>query len=190
MAISKDKLHELVELFYQPTSKTFYINSTDGKTFIKPIGVFVSLGITTSMKVLEEIKNTISEYNYDVVIAEISSKKVGGQYLNTLKNTANPKQYQITEFGNDIMDEEMARKELAELHEKINLDEDLQVLHQFAPKLSKLKDLINKLTENNGWDSHRIQKENDDYKIFHQLVNYEKRDGIEYRIGLYVTEKA
>ena len=41
--IDKDKIHNLVGVFYQPTFKTFFINSVDGETFIKPIGIFVSL---------------------------------------------------------------------------------------------------------------------------------------------------
>ena len=102
--INRDKVHSLVEVFYQPSFKTFYVNSVDGETFVKPVGVFVSLGITTSLKVLEDIKNIISgSEGYSATLAEIKSKKVAGQFLNTVTCTTGPKQYKITNLSEDIM---------------------------------------------------------------------------------------
>ncbi len=188
--INRDKIHSLVEVFYQPAFKTFYVNSVDGNTFVKPFGVFVSLGITTSMKVLEDMRNIISSKDeYNAVIAEISSKKIAGQFLNTIKSTSDIKQYKLTEFTSDIMNEEESNKELAKLKEFMDPSQDIEVLKEYAPKISRLQDLIDKLTTTHGWDAHLIQRENDGYyRIFHQYVNYKKEDDIEYRIGIFVTE--
>lgn len=187
--INRDKVHSLVEVFYQPSFKTFYVNSIDGETFVKPIGVFVSLGITTSLKVLENIKNIIAETKgYNAVLAEISSKKVSNQFLNTLIKTNDINQYKITEFSSDIMDEVQSREELSKMKELMNPSENLEVLKEYAPKISRLQDLIDKLTNTHGWDAHLIQKElNGDYRIFHQYINYKSENSIEYRVGIFVT---
>ena len=191
MAINREKIHDLVEVFYQPTFKTFYINSTNGTTFIKPIGVFVSLGITTSMKVLEDIKSIInSTEEYEATIVEISSKRVAGQFLNTIINREDPKQYRLTDFSDDIMDEKKSKEKLEEMKNLMSPEQDLEVLRTYAPRISRLQDLIDKLTTTNGWDAHLIQEKDDgEYRIYHQYVNYRKDGDIEYRVGIYVKEK-
>ena len=191
MAINREKIHDLVEVFYQPTFKTFYINSTNGTTFIKPVGVFVSLGITTSMKVLEDIKSIInSTEEYEATIVEISSKRVAGQFLNTIINRENLKQYRLTDFSDDIMDEKKSKEKLEEMKNLMSPEQDLEVLRTYAPRISRLQDLIDKLTTTNGWDAHLIQEKDDgEYRIYHQYVNYRKDGDIEYRVGIYVKEK-
>lgn len=190
MAINREKIHDLVEVFYQPTFKTFYINSTNGVNFVKPVGVFVSLGITTSMKVLEDIKEVInSTEEYEASLVEISSKKIAGQFLNTVIND-NPKQYKLTDFSENIMDEKAARDYLEKIKGLMSPDQDLGVLKDYAPRVSRLSELIDKLTSTNGWDAHLIQDcGNGEYRIFHQYVNYKKEDDLEFRIGIYVKER-
>ena len=86
MAVHKDKIHELVEVFYQRRFKTFYVNSTDGKTFTTPSGVFVSLGITTPMRVLWDMQKVLETQGYNTCLAEIKSDIIGGQYMNIVTN--------------------------------------------------------------------------------------------------------
>lgn len=188
--INRDKVHSLVEVFYQPSFKTFYVNSVDGETFVKPVGVFVSLGITTSLKVLEDIKNIISgSEGYSATLAEIKSKKVAGQFLNTVTCTTGPKQYKITNLSEDIMGEEESKAELERMKNLMNPSQDLDILKEYAPKISRLQDLIDKLTSTHGWDAHLIQKKaSGDYQIFHQYINYKKEGELEYRVGIFVTE--
>lgn len=187
--IFRERINEVVEVFYQQNFKTFYINSIDGKNFVKPVGVFVSLGITTSIKSLEDIRSVIANTEgYSAVIAEISSKKVGNQFLNTVINLETPKQYTLNNSGENILNKNEAEEELNKLKEKMNTDEDITILQKYAPKISKLQDLINKLTTSSGWESHSIQKDGEDYKIYHQNVNYKKEGDIEYRIGIFVSE--
>lgn len=188
--INRDKVHSLVEVFYQPSFKTFYVNSVDGETFVKPVGVFVSLGITTSLKVLEDIKNIISgSEGYSATLAEIKSKKVSGQFLNTVTCTTGPKQYKITNLSEDIMGEEESKAELERMKNLMNPSQDLDILKEYAPKISRLQDLIDKLTSTHGWDAHLIQKKDSgDYRIFHQYINYKKEGELEYRVGIFVTE--
>ena len=192
--IEKKKIHELVGVFYRPTYKTFYVNSIDGESFIKPIGVFVSLGITTARKVLEDIRDIIQENtDYVAQIAEISSKKVGTQFINTITNISNPQQYRLSDLDPElVLDEEAARKELESMRQLMNPEQDLDILNEYAPKISRLQDLIDKLTTTDGWDSHAIQRVDESegsYGVFHKLVNYRQEGNKEYRLGIYVREK-
>lgn len=195
--IDKKKIHDLVGVFYRPTYKTFYVNSVDGESFTKPVGVFVSLGITTSYKVIEDIKNIISENNPDCIttIAELSSKKVGSQFMNTIVNVDSPVQYRLSDEGREgVLNESEAKEELDDMVKKMSPDQDLAVLNSLAPKISRLRDLIDRISESGsgGWDSHSIQRipeSEGSYGIFHKLVNYTQVGDIEYRLGIYVREK-
>ena len=188
--VSREKIHELVKLFYQHTFKTFYINSEDGKEFSKPLGVFVSLGMTTKLKTLENIRDFISA-NKDLKekIVEISSKRVDDQFLNALVETENPQQYRIEELPNNIISREEAYEELEKLKNEMNLRTSLEDLTEKTHQVKKLKALIDNLEETHGWDSHAIQRDGDsDYRIFHLFVNYAKKEGVEFRLGIFVDE--
>jgi hypothetical protein len=196
MALHKEKVHELVEIFYnQRKFKTFYVNSVDGKTFSMPSGVFVSLGITTPLRVLTEIKNVLKDQGFDSRLAEIRSDKVGGQYLNivTSKTEEEISQYVIDEnqYPEKTMNETEAKELLELLKAKVVTDSPIEVLREISPKVSKLSQIIENL-DRSGWDRHLVQIDEDGgYKIFHTKVNYLKDSdtGSEYRIGIYVTEK-
>lgn len=191
MSINREDINQIVEVYYQPVFKTFYVNSVDEKNLIKPTGVFVSLGITTSPRVLEDIKNVLLEKGYNAVVAEISSRKTpAGRFINTLIKTEGISQYELTEFNDSIMNKEEALKELERLKGLAsgNSTENFLVV----PRISKLKTLISKLDNTeDGWNFHRIQydSEIDDFRIYHKFVNYKNSDDVEYRIGIYVCEK-
>lgn len=188
--VSREKIHELVKLFYQHTFKTFYINSEDGKEFSKPLGVFVSLGMTTKLKTLENIRDFISaNKDFKAKIVEISSKRVDDQFLNALVETENPQQYRIEELPDNIISREEAYEELEKLKNEMNLRTSLEDLTEKTHQVKKLKALIDNLEETHGWDSHAIQRDGDsDYRIFHLFVNYAKKEGVEFRLGIFVDE--
>lgn len=168
----RSKIQDLIEVFYHSPFKIFYINSIDGEKFSKSIGIFVSLGITTSMETLENLKSIIlRETSYKAEIAEITSKSHMGQHLNKVINL-NPSQYLA------IPDNSMGRDEsVKELDRILNEDKNFK-------EYSKLSGLIKKLDEMSGWENHGITKE--PYQIFHKKVNYKKDGDLEYRIGIYV----
>ncbi len=195
MAVHKDTIHELVEVFYQRRFKTFYVNSVDGKTFTTPSGVFVSLGITTPMRVLWDMQKVLEAQGYEACLSEIKSDIVGGQYMNIVTNRKESDigQYiiDLSQYPEKVMNEVEAKELLEMLKAKVNNDAPVEVLRELAPKVGKLQQVIEKL-DNSGWDRHLIQiDELGDYKIFHTKVNYLKDPltGSEYRIGIYVTEK-
>lgn len=195
--INRDKVHELVGIFYQPTYKTFYINSPDGQTVTEPLGVFVSLGITTSRKTLENICNIISSNKeYVAQIVEIKSQKIGDTYVNTVipqEPGTIPEQYRLEDIPEDVLYKEQALEELEQMKNLMTPESDVKILTKYGSRLQRLQYLIDKLNESNGWDSHVIQKcgeEDSAYRIYHLLVNYLKKDDVEYRIGILVNEKA
>lgn len=201
MAINKDDIKRIVEVFYQPPFKTFYINSTDGETFTKPLGVFVSLGITTSLKVMKNIQDILNNTSqYSAQIVEISSRKVMGQFLNTVTNPE-PSQMQIPDIPTAkrmsksqeeefILDQFGSLKELETLRDFMYPDQDIKILQEYAPKIGTLEGLIDKLNKENGWEEHWISKKSSgEYKLFHRYINYSNMGDIEYRIGIYVTQK-
>ena len=108
----------------------------------------------------------------------------------TIINREDPKQYRLTDFSDDIMDEKKSKEKLEEMKNLMSPEQDLEVLRTYAPRISRLQDLIDKLTTTNGWDAHLIQEKDDgEYRIYHQYVNYRKDGDIEYRVGIYVKEK-
>ena len=100
----KDKIHNLVSVFYRNTFKTFYVNSYDGEEFEKPFGIFVSLGITTSLKTLNDIKEIIEDNGFNATLAEISSKRRTSQFLNTIIRTSEISQYDTDCSDSDLLD--------------------------------------------------------------------------------------
>lgn len=188
----KEQIKELVGVFYQPPFKVFYINSLDGAEFIKPIGVFVSLGITTSLGLLENIKNIIlSTGDYDARLVKISSvkKDINGQYLNTIEGENIDFQFDVSSVPPLCMDETGSKELLRELKSKLTPESDLSLLREYTPKVQKLSELIDKLDRDSSWDLHMIIPTTSGYKIFHKKVNYIQKDEKEYRIGIYVTRK-
>ena len=109
--IEKSRIQELIKVFYQQPFKIFYVNSVDGETFIKPTGLFISLGLTTSMRTIEGLRDVISNTypESNPLVVELSSKcMTGDQYLNTITDNQNPQPYVISEFPENSFDKTMA----------------------------------------------------------------------------------
>lgn len=187
--LNREKIHELVRLFYHPTYKTFYVNSLDGKEITKPLGVFVSLGMTTAYETLENICALLSG-TYKAEIVEISSTRLDGQFINTVVDRDRPNQFRLEELPPSVMTKEQCDEEYERLLRLMDPNHnDKETLSENAHKLQKLHYLRERLTTTGGWNDHLIQKDGDkDYRIFHLLVNYTKKEGTEFRIGIFLTE--
>ena len=174
--IDKEQIHELVGLFYTTPYKTFYVHSTDGKSFNKPTGVFVSLGITTSLKSIESIKDILDNYQgFAAEVVEIKSTKVSGQFLNVISKKDNISQYDM-----EVIPEKC-----------FNREESLEYFPKTSIEEHKWKALFEKIdASENSWEDKLLQDENGEVRIFHKKVNYRKsqEEDAEYRIGIYVTE--
>lgn len=184
---NKSKIHQLVEVFYPQPFKTFYINSEDGKSLCQPVGVFVSLGITTSLKVLNNIINAINgSKEFKASLVEIGSKRDEGIFLNYIKER-NPDQYRIADVPGLLSREEVL-KEMEDLGDSV-VDASLEETQRIGATVTRLKVLFQKLEDTGGWNDHCIQKTDIGYRIYHLNVNYVRIGDIEYRIGILVNEK-
>lgn len=185
----KEKVHQLVEVFYPQPFKTFYINSEDGKTLSQPVGVFVSLGITTSLKVLGNIINAINGSDkFSASLVEIGSVRDEGIFLNYI-TSKNPKQYRVDESSLSLLDKKKTILEIEMLQYSVEECCSLEEVQRVGSAVSRLGSLFQKLEETNGWSDHSIQKTDLGYRIYHLNINYMKKDDIEYRIGILVNEK-
>lgn len=187
--IDKTKLGALVEIFYQQSFKIFYVNSCDGSEFTKPLGVFISLGISTPLETIKKIKDVINaEPKWYARISEVETKREGNQYLNYISKLDVDFQYDFPiPYPKGIMEKEEAKKKLEEISEKINSSSDPNDLKEWGPKAIKLRDLLDGI----NWKTEAIgEKSNGKFFIFHKKINYLKtEDEIEHRIGIYVMEK-
>lgn len=160
MVITKELVTRLVDCCYPSPYKVFSINSLNGFTTIKPIGLFVSLGITSSMSTIKFVARELSrnlETHVDVV--EIESRIINGVYVNKISNHY-PIQYEAGGFDNSLLlnrDKtiEMINGLKSDLMYDIYDDNRSKVLITKLHKLYKAMDKLDR-TVGTDWDNHSI----------------------------------
>lgn len=192
--VSREEVSELVNIFYHKTKyKLFNVNSVDGEEFTKPLGIFVSLGMTTSLKQIQDITSAISHCKgYTARVAELGSIKIGGIYLNYLTGADPIQQYPLDKGNSEgLMNRDEVLETISKLVEQSkDLNTSQTELVEISGKLNRLTYLNNQLEESDGWSTHAIM-EDGDYKIYHLRLNYKKDpdSNIEYRIGIFVEDE-
>lgn len=191
--VNREDVNELVSIFYHKTKyKLFNVNSIDGEEFTKPFGIFVSLGMTTSLKQIQDITSAISRCKgYTARVAELGSIKIGGIYLNYLTDNDSIQQYPLDGKDDKLMNRDEVLETISKLVDKSkDLDTNQTELVEISGKLNRLTYLNNQLEESDGWSTHAIREEDGDYKIYHLRLNYKKDpdSNVEYRIGIFVEE--
>lgn len=192
--VNREEVNELVNIFYHKTKyKLFNVNSVNGEEFTKPLGIFVSLGMTTSLKQIQDITSAISHCKgYTARVAELGSIKIGGIYLNYLTGADPIQQYPLDEGNSEgLMNRDEVLETISKLVEQSkDLNTSQAELVEISGKLNKLTYLNNQLEESDGWSTHAIM-EDGDYKIYHLRLNYKKDpdSNIEYRIGIFVEDE-
>ncbi len=199
MAIDKNSVREVVEVFYQAPFKIFSVNSLDGETFTKVDGVFVSLGLTVPIGVVQEIRDILNKVKgYKAKLAELKSTKQVGQFLNVLteKNES-----EVNTYSLDFPENSYSKEGLDELLRTLHLeckeiyagDESNVNLEKFGNKLQEiqvLKELKEKMNTVFSWDNSIVFKDPEgNYKIFHKNSNYLEKGDTCYRVGIYVEEE-
>lgn len=180
-------LRDIVELFYHSPFKIFNVNSIDGKTLVRPFGYFISLGITTSMESLKNIKDLIgkSDYGFESRIVELESIKSEeyGDFLNVITNKTEDeitKYVSIPPENIKVYTKEESKKLYDEMTEKINAGD-----YSTSPIRQKLSEVLKKIE---NWDELSVQIKDGQPGIFHKYINYQKINNSEFRIGIYVTK--
>jgi hypothetical protein len=200
MAIDKNNVREVVEVFYQAPFKIFSVNSLDGETFTKVDGVFVSLGLTVPIETITEIKGILNKVKgYKARVAELKSTKMINQFLNVLTDK---EESEINSYNLDFPENSYNKEGLEELIKSLHLEckemysgsEESKIeLEKFGEKLQKiqtLKDLREKMNTVFSWDNSVIFKDSEgNYKVFHKNSNYLEQGNACYRVGIYVEEE-
>ena len=200
MAIDKNNVREVVEVFYQAPFKIFSVNSLDGEAFAKVDGVFVSLGLTVPIEMIQEIRDILNKVKgYKARVAELKSTKMINQYLNTItdKNENEINSYKL-DFPENSYDKEGLEELIKSLHIECKemysgSDESKVELEKFGEKLQEiqvLKELREKMNTVFSWDNSVIFKDSEgNYKVFHRNSNYLEQGDTCYRVGIYVEEE-
>lgn len=196
MGVDKDKIREIVEVFYQAPFKVFSVNSGDGKSFSKISGVFVSLGLTTPIQTLVEIKNILNNTKgHKARLAELESTKFCSQFLNkiTEKPEDEIKPYDLIAPENSY-DEQQTKILIEDLIQKCKLQFNQETtvennIGNIVQDIQKIKELQQYLNTSGSWEDSVIVKKGNDYKIFRKISNYNQiSEEVNYRIGIYVEE--
>lgn len=195
MKINKDELKKIVELFYQHDFKIFYINSIDGKNFLKPSKAFISLGITTNPKTLQYIANSITLVNKGLkcTLSEIKSIAKGeNQYLNSIVQIFD--RNDMVQYKQEVPNGALSRTNADGFLENLKVVlEEAKETHGIGSiealninkEIEELEALINRYRDSEDiW----YYKENNKWTIFHECINYRKKKDGEYRLGIIVEE--
>lgn len=192
--MTKQDIENTVSLFYPAGIKVYYINSASGSELTPPYRrVFVSLGITSSIKTISEIKDSLNNINYlNATLATLkTTRNASGRYFNEV--------VRIGDYTKD--DQYIATKITGGEFEKIldraaALDVYEELLHsEHVEQANELKELIRRLDEKDCWDTlavcFNIIDNVPTISPFHRYINYyvDPENGTEYRIGILVEEK-
>lgn len=178
MIINKELVTRVVDSCYSSPYKIFTINSHDGYTLTKPLGLFVSLGITTSMITMTSVADEISsQLRVNTCLAEISSRLINNRYINCIDKSGNS----VTQFSSGAMTEGL-KLTVDELRDFItdtkarivkNVNDDGKVI-DLTNRLSKMIKVLNKLESSSSSD-HAILIDNDikfDVFVVTNNINY------------------
>lgn len=175
--INKDLISRVVDDCYSSPYKIFSINSRDGINSGRSLGLFVSLGITTSMTiirmVMNRLKNQFPENN--VAISEIESRLIDGRYTNKLSRSTNVTQYNSGSIQcRKIISEDELCELVSSLKNKIleNKDNDKAVL-EYSCRMSKVAKIINKIRSSDtyNWNDYSVSVINTDKEFSISVVN-------------------
>ena len=194
MGVDKERVKEIVEVFYQAPFKVFNVNTEDGQSFSNVSGVFVSLGLTTPLQTLEEIKNILNNTRgHKARLAELKSTRYYGQFLNqiTEKDEGDVKPYKL-DIPKDSYDEAQTEKLLEEMISicKSSQNDPNNNIGEITQNILKIKELQGLINSTGGWnDSVIFKKSSGEYKVFRKTSNYyQVDDNVNYRIGIYVEK--
>lgn len=207
MIINKELVTRVVDNCYSSCYKIFSINSKDGVHINRSTGLFVSLGITTSVNTMRKIKTDLSnQFDTNISIAEIESRLINGRYSNVVTKTSGVEQYDSgalecgEKLGKDDID-----KVVSDLKSKLIESKDCtEKVLEYSRRLSKVSKLLSKLNSGDSlsnWDNMSINLINTDTEfsisIINNKINYtqykEVRNGTEIivhkRIGILIEFK-
>ena len=192
--MTKQEIEDTVSLFYPSSIKVFYVNYAGGSELTPPFRhAFVSLGITTSIKTMSELRDNLN--NIDYLKATLAT-------VRTIRNESGRYCNEVLKFGDYTQADQYKAEKASDSEYERLLDRDAS-LDMYEELLGvehtdlaeKLKSTINLFDEKGLWKDMAILFDIVDGKprisSFHKFVNYrvDPQKNAEYRIGIMVEEK-
>ena len=179
MIANRIEVVRVVDSCYSNSYKVFTINSKNGYELGRSIGLFVSLGITTSLATMTSVMNSLKEvFREDINISEIESRLVNGRYLNAVLNENVTYQYDSGSYSTGkVISEKESYELLRKLISKISVESDIKELSKELSKAEKLSRILDKFrTGTLNWNEYLIYLIDSDSEftisVVSNLVNY------------------
>lgn len=201
--VSKEHLTRVVDSCYPSPYKIFSVNSTNGFTITKPLGLFVSLGITSSLSTMKHVASELNRcLGIHSKIIELESRIINGVYVNVISDEY-PIQYDSGSYDDsNLLNRDGVTDLINQLKSELMYDiYDDEKAKPIISKLHKLYKALDKLDKSVGtdWENHSITILNSDTQFNVSVVNsrinyvaeYEDFNGMKLlvhkRIGIFVN---
>lgn len=153
MNINKEILTRVVDSCYSSSYKIFTVNSHDGFSITRPLGLFISLGMTTSFKTMEiVVKEVRDQLKVNVELAEIASRLVDNHYVNSVIRVGRDvAQYESGSVTNGLrLTKDELKDFILDTKSKIvkNIDDDRKVT-ELTNRLTKMMKVLDKVERPN-----------------------------------------
>lgn len=201
--MNRDSISKIVDGIYPSSYRVFTVNSWDRYTLAKkPIGLFVSLGITTSIATIRKVLNEIARSYPNTFMSELESRFINGMYVNYVSRIDdNIDQY--SSMGSECwrsMNENDLNDKIKELKNKIvESGDDVDLVMNYSSKISAISKVLNKfLNGTYNWNDFTVNIIDTDTEFrvasLNKKINFiqesEERDGkpitVYKRIGIFV----
>ena len=201
--MNRDSISKIVDGIYPSSYRVFTVNSWDRYTLAKkPIGLFVSLGITTSIATIRKVLNEIARSYPNTFMSELESRFINGMYVNYVSRIDdNIEQY--SSMGSECwrsMNENDLNDKIKELKNKIvESGDDVDLVMNYSSKISAISKVLNKfLNGTYNWNDFTVNIIDTDTEFrvasLNKKINFiqesEERDGktitVYKRIGIFV----
>lgn len=195
--INKEMITRVVDELYPSKYKIFTINSEDGINIVKPIGLFVSLGITTSMSTIQMIcKKINSSLDISSCVSEIESRMVSGVYVNKVTKTENVSQYDSGILSNGtLIDKNQLLGMIKDVKDKMITSNDDDEFMRYNNILYKLSKISRKMKSSEPFSSGNysviVNDANDRFNasIVNNKINYTQYNEINNGINIIVHKR-
>ena len=195
--INKEMITRVVDELYPSKYKIFTINSEDGINIVKPIGLFVSLGITTSMSTIQMIcKKINSSLNISSYVSEIESRMVSGVYVNKITKTEDVSQYDSGILSNGtLIDKNQLLGMIRDVKDKMITSKDDDEFMKYNNILYKLSKISRKMKSSESFSSGNysviVSDNNDRFNasLVNNKINYMQYNEINNGINIIVHKR-
>ena len=195
--INKEMITRVVDELYPSKYKIFTINSEDGINIVKPIGLFVSLGITTSMSTIQMIcKKINSSLNISSYVSEIESRMVSGVYVNKVTKTENVSQYDSGILSNGtLIDKNQLLGMIRDVKDKMITSKDDDEFMRYNNILYKLSKISRKMKSSEPFSDENysviVSDNNDRFNasLVNNKINYMQYNEINNGINIIVHKR-